>query len=138
VRGPLVSGLLCLLAACNPGSSSADAGACKVATDCPEIDCQCVGGGNVASYCLCQGGIGASGECGPGAVCAQSSDCSEVCQDVNGPGGNTGGGTTGGGGGGGHLCASQAQCGPLPCACDGGSQTVQTYCLQGQCTCPGC
>jgi hypothetical protein len=129
--------LLLLLAACSGAGSSADAGGCKIATDCPEISCQCPGGGTVASFCLCEGGKTTTGECGPGAVCAQTSDCGTVCSEVTGPGGNPSGGT-GGGGGGGNVCASQAECGTLPCACDGGTQSVQTYCLQGQCTCPGC
>ena len=136
MRGLWIAGLIALLGACSSGSA-ADAGGCTVATDCPEIDCQCVGGSTVSSYCLCQGGIATNGTCDPGAACAQTSDCSTVCADVTGPGGSNGGGTSGGSGGG-PTCESQAECGLLPGPCDGGSQTVQTYCIQGQCTCPGC
>ncbi len=135
MRAAWIAGLLSLLASCNTGASATDAGGCKVATDCPEINCQCVGGNTVSSYCLCQGGIATNGTCSPGAVCAQSSDCSTVCADVNGPGGGTGGGTTGGSGGG-PQCASQANCGMRSCCADGG--VAQTYCIQGQCTCPEC
>lgn len=125
-----------LLAACGNGSAADGGGSCKQATDCPAIDCQCVGGSTVPSYCLCQGGIATNGNCGPGGVCAQTSDCSVVCSDVNGPGGGSSGSGTTGGSGGGPQCASTAQCGLLPCCADGGMS--QTYCLQGQCTCPAC
>ena len=105
-----------------------------MATDCPEIDCQCSGGNTVASYCFCQGGVAPNGDCGPGAACAQSTDCDEVCSDVNGPGGTTSGGETGGGSGGGQICEASTECGMLSC-CDGGPAPD---CLQGVCTCPEC
>jgi hypothetical protein len=137
VRGLSVAGLLCLFAACNDGTSATDAGGgCQVATDCSEIDCQCAGGTTVPSYCLCQGGIATNGNCGPGAVCAQSGDCDEVCSDLAGPGGSSGGGTTGGGSGGGTQCQG-GLCGKLVC-CGSDAGPVQTYCLGGECTCPQC
>jgi hypothetical protein len=138
-RGFRLIGLLSALAACSGASpTAADGGDCAIATDCPEIDCQCAGGGTVSSYCICQGGITASGKCGTGAVCAQANDCTNVCAAVNGPSGP--GSTTGAGssGGSGQPCESQAQCGAQACRCDAGVQNVQTYCLQGLCSCPGC
>ncbi|HUB10207.1 MAG TPA: hypothetical protein VMB50_24600 [Myxococcales bacterium] len=129
-----------LLAACSGSGSGADGGAsCTLDSQCPQIGCQCSGGANVPSACLCEGGRAATG-CGPGGVCAGASDCEQACAQEVGLGGTTGGS---GGNGGGPLCDNDSDCQPVQCTCpDAGSTALATYCVQGQCepatSCPSC